>query len=195
MLSLLQPDELLITRTMQASRDQQLTYSDLLATVDSVTPAGFSPNHWKSRIGTGEQAFQQACNAINDLAMLQLGWLRVVAADGTPQVGRQIATLARSAGVWSLNVARIVAVDNDTEHRYGFCYGTLPEYPVCGEERFTVAYDPGTREVSFEVFSVSRPTALLARIGWPLIRRTQRQFCKDAAQAMRQACGSEPRSS
>ena len=192
MLSLFRPDEQLISRTMEASRGQQLTYSDLLATVETRTPAGFSPNYWKSRIGTGMQVFRLACSAIDELQMLKLGWLSVVAADGPPEVGRQIATLARSSGIWSLNVARVVAVDNETEHRHGFCYGTLPEYPVSGEERFTVACDPDTLEVTFEVFSFSRPAAFLAKAGWPLIRRAQRQFCRDAATAMRNACKCEP---
>lgn len=188
MLTFMRPSEETIRKVTAASTSHQLTYAEVLASADSRTPAGYFPNSWKCRIGVGEAVFRRAQEAVRHYQMLNLGWLQVVHSEGPPQVGQHVTTLAKSFGLWSLNVARIVQVDDACETRFGFCYGTLPEYPVAGEERFTVTLDEETGEVTFDLFSFSRPTAIPARIGWPLIRRTQRSFCKESSRKMQQFC-------
>jgi uncharacterized protein (UPF0548 family) len=118
--------------------------------------------------------------------MLQLNWLE--ATDSTTPVQEQklIGTLVHLAGLYSLNVARVVYVDDKTTDRVQFGYGTLPMYPLSGEERFTVSLDRDSDEVWFEIYSFARPASLLTNIGWPAIRWMQRKFCRDTTALMRQ---------
>ncbi|MGI9612374.1 MAG: DUF1990 family protein [Acidimicrobiales bacterium] len=58
---------------------------------------------------------------------------------------------------WVTATCRIVGV-LDEPHRFGFAYGTLAHHPACGEECFTVTYDPATEEVRVRVVAVSRPS-------------------------------------
>jgi uncharacterized protein (UPF0548 family) len=76
--------------------------------------------------------------------------------------------------------------------RFGFAYGTLPDHAESGEERFLVEWDRATDAVHYDILAFSRPRHPLARIGYPLTRRTQKRFARDSAAAMRRAVGAEP---
>lgn len=183
------PNEAFIQETMESQRDQQLTYPGVGLTRESGCPAGFRKNQWRAVIGAGEEAFLRAKQALADWRMLNLGWVEVVSAPESIREHAHVCTLARTLGVYTLNVARIVYVDDDdAANRFGFGYGTLPEYALSGEERFTVTYDPATQDVVYEIFSFSRPTSLMVRLGQPFVRRAQRRFCCDSVAAMEAAC-------
>ncbi len=100
-----------------------------------------------------------------------------------------MAVLARSFGLWWLNACRIVAVfgGEGAASRFGFAYGTLPDHVGTGEERFLVEWDRGNDSVWYDILAFSRPRQLLARLGYPVMRRKQRRFGRDSAAAMRRA--------
>jgi uncharacterized protein (UPF0548 family) len=56
-----------------------------------------------------------------------------------------------------------------------------------GEEIFEVLLRPETYEVVYRIRAVSRPRALLARMGYPVARMFQARFRRDSAEAMRRA--------
>jgi uncharacterized protein (UPF0548 family) len=99
--------------------------------------------------------------------------------------------------VWWLNACRIVyAVDEmGPVCRFGFAYGTLPGHAESGEERFLVEWDRADDDVWYDIIAFSRPNHLLARLGYPLTRRTQKRFARDSAAAMRKAVGTAAGSS
>lgn len=73
--------------------------------------------------------------------------------------------------------------------RFGFAYGTLPGHVECGEERFLVECDDdGT--VWYDVQAFSRPMHILTKLGYPLVRRLQKRFVRESAEAMRRAAAS-----
>ncbi len=72
--------------------------------------------------------------------------------------------------------------------RFGFAFGTLPGHSEEGEERFTVEWRRGEDDsVWYELLAFARPHHILAKIGSPLVRLTQRRFAKESFRAMRKA--------
>jgi uncharacterized protein (UPF0548 family) len=102
-----------------------------------------------------------------------------------------VAVIARLFGLWWENACRIVYVvdEEGPVQRFGFAYGTLPEYAESGEERFTVEWHEADDAVWYDILAFSLPQRHLARLGYPLARRLQRRFARDSGAAMRRAVG------
>jgi len=62
----------------------------------------------------------------------------------------------------------------DEPGRFGFAYSTLPGHPEEGEEAFLIETDD-TGTVAFNVEAISRPAALVAKLGAPVSRMVQRR--------------------
>jgi uncharacterized protein (UPF0548 family) len=106
----------------------------------------------------------------------------------TPLESAQVvAVLAKVCGLWWLNACRIVYVVNEQAGdvvRFGFAYGTLPRHAESGEEQFLVEWDKRDGSVWYSILAFSRPRHWLARLGYPLVRRLQRRFGRESAEAM-----------
>jgi uncharacterized protein (UPF0548 family) len=122
--------------------------------------------------------------------MFDTGWIDLCWPEAPIQEGSTVAVLARHYGFWSLNASRVVYVvdDRGAHSKYGFAYGTLAEHAETGEERFTVELRPEDETVWYEIYAFSRPNGL-ARVGYPLSRRLQKQFARDSKAAMLRAAG------
>ena len=85
-----------------------------------------------------------------------------------------------------LNACRMVYVVDESGpiRRFGFACGTLPGHVESGEERFLVEWHRDTDRVWYDILAFSRPNHLLTRLGYPLIRRSQRRFARDSAVSM-----------
>ena len=188
MLLLSPPTVSFIRDTIAARRHSELSYSEVGWTTRSEYPAGFGSNHWKGIIGHGALDFQSAKLAIKNYRMLQLGWINRVGPISPVAESAIVCTLAKQFMLYSLNVAKIVSVDDEQSNRFGFSYGTTPEYPLVGEERFTVSLCESTGDVIYEIFSFSRPNSLGMRLALPWLKKAQRRFCIASAAAMREAC-------
>jgi uncharacterized protein (UPF0548 family) len=94
-----------------------------------------------------------------------------------------VALTARALGMWWLVACRIVYVIDDQYRRFGFAYGTLPGHTESGEERFLIEMDE-YGDVWFDILAFSRPRHLLARIGYPFVRRLQNRFGRDSVARM-----------
>lgn len=190
MFLLRRPSDESINATINAQRAANLTYGFVGWTECSMAPPGFSVNHWTSVIGKGGRAFARAKDAMHQYRMLTVGWLQRIGPVEPIVRNSIVCTLARQMGMYSLNVGRIIYVDDQTSERFGFGYGTLPEHALVGEERFMVMLDTTSENVRFEIFSFSRPQSMLMRAIRPLLWRAQRRFCVDATAAMRDSCQS-----
>lgn len=180
------PTDEFIASTVRAQRSARFTYDAVGWTRDRKAPEGFAITRWREAIGRGDEAFERAKRALAARRMLALGWLEPAGSPEPLVPDALVCTLARQMGLYSLNVGRIVYVDDAPGH-FAFGYGTLPEYPVRGEERFGLVLDPATGEVAFEIFSFSQPRAAIMRLAQPLLRRIQRRFCIESTAAMRRA--------
>ncbi len=152
-------------------------------------PAGYVIDRTRVRLGTGESTFFAAKAALERLDQFRLGWVEAWSPGNQIQPGELVAVMGRAVGLWWLNACRIIHVidESDPIHRFGFAYGTLPGHVERGEERFLVEWNPADDSVWYEILAFSRPNHILTRIGYPLVRRKQKQFGRDSAAAMLQA--------
>ena len=164
------------------------------------TTAGELPNHYnvdRNRIllGSGEETWRRAVEAIRAWQMFNMPWIRLCWPDTPIQAGRDVAVLVHHFGFCSLNAARIVyVIDEDGPiARFGFAYGTLIEHAERGEERFTVEWNRSDDQVWYSILAFSVPNKALAKFGYPWSRMLQRKFAEGSKAAMVQATNTETR--
>ncbi len=184
------PNQETIRAFLAAQARLDLTYAAVGATT-ATPPAGYVVDHPRIKLGQGEKVFLAAKDALERWQQLRNGWLEATPHDTPIMEGQVVAILARSIGLWWLNACRIVAVmdENGPVQRFGFAYGTLPDHAGSGEERFLVKWDRHEGSVWYDILAFSRPRHLLARIGYPWVRRAQKRFGRESAAAMRRAVG------
>lgn len=171
---------------LEAQADSRFSYPEVGATRKGAPPY-YKVDRNRVRLGTGEEAFEVAVAAMRQWKMFDLGWVRIAWPGASIREGTTVAVVARTAGFWSLNAARIVyTLDevNVTGRRFGFAYGTLRDHAEMGEERFTVELHRSDGSVWYELFAFSRPRLWLAQMGYPLARVYQRRFARDSKAVM-----------
>ena len=180
------PDE--VRNFIAAQSKLDFTYPAVGATA-TAPPAGYVVDRTRVQLGAGEDTFQAAKAALTRWDHFRLGWVEAGPPDTPIAVGSCVAVIARVLGLWWLNACRIVYVVDETGPvtRFGFAYGTLAGHAESGEERFLVEWDRADDSVWYDIIAFSRPQHLLARLGYPLTRRTQRRFARDSANAMKKA--------
>jgi uncharacterized protein (UPF0548 family) len=186
MFLLRKPSSSFIRAFLEGQAKLPFTYPSIGATAEK-PPPGYVVDHTRIRIGTGEAAFVAAKDALRRWDHFRLGWVEPFWPDTPIEPGQVVGILGSCCGMKSLNACRIVYV-RDEPKKFGFAYGTLPGHIESGEERFTV----GWREddsVWYDILAFSRLNHILARLGYPLIRRLQKRFARDSAAAMRKAVG------
>jgi uncharacterized protein (UPF0548 family) len=181
-----QPDAIRAFLAVQAGLDY--SYSAVGATAGQ-PPQEYILDHTRALLGTGGELFEAAEKALRRWDQFRLDWLQVWPAEVPLEPGAIVAIVARAAGMWWLNACRIVYVVNESgpPQRFGFAYGTLPSHAGTGEERFLVEWDHRTNEVWYDILAFSRPRHILTRLGYPLVRSTQRRFGRESAAAMQRA--------
>ena len=157
-----------------ALEELPLTYSEVGATAAGDLPAGYSHLAVSAQIGTGQERFEQAANAVMHWGMQRGAGLRVQASSETAEVSAVV--LVRMMGFLQAP-CRVVYVIDEPDVR-GFAYGTLPGHPECGEERFSVRRDPNTSAMFAEVTAFSRPATWWSKAGGPFVSVAQRIIAK-----------------
>lgn len=186
MFLLRRPTDAAVRAFLQAQARLEFTYSECGATA-AIPPLGYVVDHTRMQLGSGDETFRRAQACLRRWRQFDLGWLRAFPDDTPIHKDAVVAVVARTLGVWSINAARIVYVI-DEPRRFGFAYGTLPGHVERGEERFLVerADDDG---VWYDILAFSQPRHLLTKLGYPLVRRLQKQFGRDSVAAMLRAVG------
>lgn len=149
-------------------------------------PLSFAHDTSESVLGRGAEVFVAAKHAFRTWTMFNLGWVSVANPTAQIVVDALIAVEAKTLGLWTLNLSRIVSVV-DTAHRFGFVYATTGLHVEQGEERFLLQFHPDTASVVYRLEAVSRPRSPLARLGYPITRVFQRRFARDSHRCMLQA--------
>ena len=150
---------------------------------------GFDVDELIAPIGYGRALFLDTERALHAWKHFDLGWIEVFPQTASIREGAVVAVLMRHLGFWSLNGCRIVYTlgDGQVDVRCGFAYGTLPNHAEMGEELFEIRWDPGSDEVTYRLRAASRPRALLARAGRPIVRALQARCRRESAAALRAA--------
>lgn len=149
-------------------------------------PAGFVRDHSRIVLGHGDASFVIARAAMQSWAEFDLGWVRVADANAPIAEGQVIAVIAHTAGLWSVNLSRIIETI-DTAHHFGFLYATTSMHVERGEERFLIERDEVTGQASYTIEAVSRPRSLLTRLAYPFTRAMQRRFAQESLARVRRA--------
>lgn len=145
---------------------------------------GFIDDEHAVRLGSGEEAYRIACEALDAWVMFP-EWADVARQEVKGQeAGKIVAMVARIGGLWWVNPCRILR-RSDSEHTHGFIYGTLPEHAECGEEMFRVEKRPDG-SVWYVIRAFSRPRHWMAWLAFPLARWWQCRFVRDSQMRM---CG------
>ncbi len=185
------PDSDQVARLLRELSDAPYSYQEVGATRQS-DPAGYNVDRSSARVGRGDRSFKTARKAMRDWVLFDLPWIRIFP-QGEPQPGALVAVAAKILGVWWLNVSRVIYTVDEPD-RFGFAYGTLRGHAETGEELFLVERSPESADVHYRILAFSRPSHLLAKLGYPLSRAVQRRFAAGSLEAMRKAAqaGSAP---
>jgi len=188
MLSLRKPSIESIRRFLTEQAVLDFSYSAVGATA-TTPPAGYVVDHTRIKLGEGESVFHLARAALRRWEQFRLGWVEAWSSDTPIQSGEVVAVMGRAIGLWWLNPCRIVYVVDESGpiSKFGFAYGTLPGHVESGEERFQIEWDQNTNGVWYDILAFSRPNHFLTRLGYPMVRRTQKRFGRDSAASMLKA--------
>lgn len=188
MFALRRPTEEQLRRQINEQARLPFTYAAVGTTNEGSTPRGFNADHARFQLGSGEQTFARAKESLRRWAQFNLSWGHAFPADTPIEEGRTVAVAFHSLGLWCVGYARIVYVI-DEPRRFGFAYGTLPGHMENGEEQFLIERaDDGT--VWYSIRAFSRPKHVLTWLGYPYVRRLQKRFVRESAEAMRRAVAS-----
>jgi uncharacterized protein (UPF0548 family) len=166
------------------SRDLPLSYAPI--GIAGQDPPGYDVDEVVARLGRGDAVFERAKAALVDWAHFRLGWVELLPLKASIEPGTVVAVVVRQLGFWSLHGCRVLYHVGQQRGgtRFGFAYGTLTNHAEMGEEIFEVFTTPESGEVFYRIRAVSRPHALLARVGYPVVRRFQARFRRDSVAAM-----------
>ena len=177
-----EPNDQDVARFVASQRELPFTYAEVGAT-NATPPVGYNVDHNRIQLGSGEEIYSRAVNALKNWQHFDLGWV-VITPRGVPVEAEAIvAVKARAFGTWSLNACRVVYVI-DEPRRFGFAYGTLRDHVERGEERFLVEW-LADDSVWYDILAFSRPQHPLVKLSAPLARRLQKQFARDSLNRMK----------
>jgi uncharacterized protein (UPF0548 family) len=145
------------------------------------TPPGYHRLDHRARIGTGDQVFRRATEALMNWKMHNKAGIRVKATDSPAVIGTN--SLGR-LGVGQLGLpipCRVVWVADEPD-RAGFAYGTLEGHPAAGEESFVITREPDG--IYFTLRAYSRAGTWYARLGGPATRASQKLVAQRYGQAL-----------
>jgi uncharacterized protein (UPF0548 family) len=185
MWSLRKPSADSIRRFLKAQVNLDFSYPAVGATANQ-PPAGFVVDRTRVKLGEGEPVFQAAKAALKRWRQFDLGWVEPCSSETPIRTGEVVAIAARVMGLWCLNACKIVYVVDESGpiSRFGLAYGTLPDHVERGEERFLIEWDHADNSVWYDILAFSRTNRVLTRLGYPIVRRTQKRFGRDSAAAM-----------
>lgn len=184
-LSLHKPTPDILSRFLAEQAALDFSYSAVGAT-SGTPPAGYVVDRTRIELGVGEPTFQAAKAALQRWQQFRLGWVDVWSPDTPLEDGQVVAVMGWAVGFWWLNSCRIVYTVEEAGDttKFGFAYGTLPGHVESGEERYLIEWDRDTDLVSYDILAFSRPSHFLSRLGYPVVRRKQKQFGRDSAASM-----------
>jgi uncharacterized protein (UPF0548 family) len=188
MLSLRKPSAESICQFVTEQAMLPFTYPTVGGTA-TTPPAGYVLDLTRTRLGAGEPVFRSAKAALQRWEQFRLGWVEAWPSDAQIRPGEVVAVLGHVVGLWWLNSARIVYVLDESGplSRFGFAYGTLPGHAESGEERFLIEWDSSDNSVWYDILAFSRPNHILTRLGYPIVRCTQKRFARGSTAAMHNA--------
>jgi uncharacterized protein (UPF0548 family) len=171
-----------LTRLLANAKAADLSYPEVGATKDSSLPAGYRLDRYERRLGSDENVFERAVEALHGWRAHTGAGLEVVPDDARVTLGATVLLLIKTTGLWAVAPCRVVYVVDEPD-RFVFAYGTLPGHPEQGEVAMIVERHEGAGVV-FRIVSFSRTVDPVARLGSPVTRLIQRRVTGRYVQAL-----------
>lgn len=189
------PEDSEIAKLVAAARESPVTAAGLLSLEGGRTGAapGFAHDASCSQIGRGERDFATGRQVLRRWRQFDLGWVFAARAGAPLELapGENVAIVARTAALWSVNISRILEIV-DKPHRFGFLYATTPMHVESGQERFLIEMDAESGAVTYRIEAMSRPRSALVWAAYPLGRAMQHRFARESHARMRRAVAERP---
>ena len=191
-LSLQKPTSDVLSSFLRELAALEFSYLAVGAT-GTTPPAGYTVDRTRIELGRGQAVFDAARAALQRWQQFRLGWVDVWSPETPLEVGQIVVIMGRAVGFWWLNPCRIVYTvdESGSTSKFGFAYGTLPGHVESGEERFLIEWHRDTNQVFYDILAFSKPNHFLTRLGYPLVRRSQKRFGRDSAATMFRAVNVE----
>ena len=185
MLRLRAPSDDLIQEFLSQQGKLGFSY-DFVGYTAHTPPADFVVDSTRIKLGEGEHVYRLAVESLKNWDQFKLGWVKVQPSQGPIQVGESVAVVARAIGLVWINACQIIYVVDESGpiSRFGFAYGTLPDHAAIGEERFLIEWNQEDNSVWFDILAFSKPRHFLVRLGYPVVRLTQKRFGRESTNAM-----------
>jgi uncharacterized protein (UPF0548 family) len=164
-----------LARVLVESSSAALTYSHVGSTLPA-GPGGTRLRVHRRVLGTGGSTYASAVAALRGWAPQRATGARVLPEDAPLVTGTTVVVALPVGPVTALAANRVVGVIEE-RRRFGFAYGSLPVHPFSGEESFVVEH-LDSDEVRATISVESRPRALLARLGAPVVPLVQREIIR-----------------
>jgi len=148
-----------------------LTYSNVGATLDGVTPSDFHAVSRERVLGVGPAAFTKAREGLRQWRAHRGAGLLLIPNDASVRVGENVVVLIPFGRLAVAAPCRVTVVI-DEPRRFACAYGTLTGHPESGEELFDVTLGDDDA-VTFAIRAFSKPASLLTRVGSPAARMIQ----------------------
>jgi uncharacterized protein (UPF0548 family) len=162
-----------LARLLANAKAADPSYSEVGATSNSSLPAGYRLDHYERQLGSDENVFERAVEALRGWKAHAGAGVEVVPGDARVTVGATVLLLIKAAGLWAVAPFRVVYVVDEPD-RFGFAYGTLAGHPERGEVAMIV--ERHHRDgVVFRIVSFSRTVDPVARFGAAVTRLFQRR--------------------
>ena len=171
MFFLKEPSDEEVRQFLSAQGKLPFSYGEVGASKEDATadlPPGYAVDRYRMKLGEGIEAYARAVEVLRRCRQFELGWVRLLPPRAPIEVGTPVGVLAWHPGFWSLNLARVAYLVEETGDVERFGYGTLPSHAEREEERFGVEWNRQDDSVHYDVFAFSRPNHPLAWIGYPL---------------------------
>jgi uncharacterized protein (UPF0548 family) len=162
------------------------TYAEVGATRRRPLPAHYNHLRYRKLIGTGDEVFQAAGEAVLTFRMHRAIGARIRATAGRAAPGVRV-----TVTLGPFTVPNEVVYTYDEPNRIGFGYGTLPGHQEQGEEAFIVDRDADGR-VWFRVVAFSRPARWPTIVAGPIAVVAQHAFARLCGRALRRICTVNP---
>ena len=142
--------------------------------------------HQRYKIGTGEQDYLAAVNALSLGKCFDLNWVEP-ALQRPMEEDDTFCLIVRAFGFCSVNFCRVVYLNEETTASNTFFaigVGTLERHAAIGEERLSLNWNRENDDVHFLIDSYSRPSTWLSKLFAFYLRRQQLKFVDQASKRM-----------
>ncbi|MEV8374837.1 DUF1990 domain-containing protein [Kribbella sp. NPDC056861] len=168
-------------------RDLRFNYDAIGSTEQDTTPPGYHRLDHRVRLGSGDEVFRHAGEALMTWEAHRAAGIPVEATDIPLKIGTN--SLGR-LGVGSVGLpipCRVVWLVNEGD-RIGFAYGSLDGHPEAGEEALVVTREPDG--IYYTIRAYSRAATWYTRLGGPVARRAQLLVAQRYAQSLKRLANS-----